>query len=1023
MQNSFDLNFSFLSFALENINEAVFLVDPNGTILYANKEARRLTEYSQDELKHKTIPEINPNFSQGVWKSHWADLERAGTLRFASSILTKSNQKVPIEIVTNFFTQDGEGYGFAFVRDISEHTKLIEKLSASSQYNRSLFENTLDPLVSIDKDGKLIDVNQATEKISGYSRDELIGSDFSACFTNSKKAGSCFRQAFEKGFVQSCALEFKNKNGSVFPVLVNAIVYPDNTGKVAGVFASAHDISERVHIENELRVQNERYRMAQVIGKVGNWEYDIETANFWGSDEAKRIYGFAADTENFTTEEVESCIVERKQVHQALIDLIEKGLPYNLEFEVHPQDGSPARFITSIAELQRDSHGKPEKVTGVIIDVTDRVKSEEDLRLLKAAAEAAANGIVITDREGSITWVNPAFTELTGYPITDVLGKNPRILRSGKQNAGFYKDLWDTIAAGEKWHNELINRRADGSLYTEEMTISPVFQKSGEVGHFIAIKQDVSERREHDREREALLSVSNGLRSCTTRSELLDVFLHQILNTFNGEGALFVSYDPASEETHIEMGCGPIGEKVSGRLIPKDQGVSNRVLREGKPYLSNAVASDPEFLRPDFLGETNSAACVPLIAQEQVVGAVWLKRRETITSEDEILLITLANMAADAIQRVTLFEKTQHHLKQMASIHMVDQAISSILDLKIILDLLLKNAVTLLGVDAASILLLSPSTSELTFAAGVGFRTEKVEKLKAIYGQGQAGRAASERKTVTIPNLLQARDSFIRASLLDEEDFASHHVAPLIEKGQVKGVIEVFTRHKLVPTEEWIELFELLATQAAIAVTNTGLFSELQQKNAELSYAYDATIKGWSMAMDRRDRFSQDHTERVVAAAVRLAQQMGLSGNEIVNIRRGALLHDIGKISIPDKILLKPEKLTPEEHKVLEEHPRLAYDMLRSISYLKYAIDIPYCHHEKWNGKGYPRGLKGEEIPLSARIFSVVNTWDALTTDRPYRKAMSQQEAIQIMQTESGNSFDPHIVETFLAALEENQFK
>ena len=168
------------------------------------------------------------------------------------------------------------------------------------------------------------------------------------------------------------------------------------------------------------------------------------------------------------------------------------------------------------------------------------------------------------------------------------------------------------------------------------------------------------------------------------------------------------------------------------------------------------------------------------------------------------------------------------------------------------------------------------------------------------------------------------------------------------------------------------------------------------------------------MAMDMRDRYSGDHTQRVVDASQRLAQALGITGLDLISIRRGALLHDVGKISVPDKILQKPGKLSPEERKELERHPVMAYEMLRSIHYLKNAIEIPYCHHEKWDGSGYPRGLKGEEIPISARIFSVVNTWDALTNDRPYRKAMSQEDAIQEMRSESGKAFDPKIVEVFL---------
>jgi HD-GYP domain-containing protein (c-di-GMP phosphodiesterase class II) len=238
---------------------------------------------------------------------------------------------------------------------------------------------------------------------------------------------------------------------------------------------------------------------------------------------------------------------------------------------------------------------------------------------------------------------------------------------------------------------------------------------------------------------------------------------------------------------------------------------------------------------------------------------------------------------------------------------------------------------------------------------------------------------------------------------------------PLISKGEVKGVMTVFHRKAFNPDPAWSNFLETLAGQAAIAIDSTQLFDNLQRANMELAVAYEATLEGWSQAMDLRDKETEGHTQRVTVMAVQLGKAMQLSEEEIVHMRRGALLHDIGKLGVPDTILFKFDKLNDEEWLIMKKHPQFAYDMLHSVAYLKQALDIPYCHHEKWDGTGYPQGLKGEQIPLAARIFAVVDVWDALMSDRPYRKAWSEEKAREHIQAGAGTHFDPQVVKKFFS--------
>jgi putative nucleotidyltransferase with HDIG domain len=271
-----------------------------------------------------------------------------------------------------------------------------------------------------------------------------------------------------------------------------------------------------------------------------------------------------------------------------------------------------------------------------------------------------------------------------------------------------------------------------------------------------------------------------------------------------------------------------------------------------------------------------------------------------------------------------------------------------------------------------------------------------------------------ERHIVKIPDLKSEAGHPFMTGYLNGEDFVSYHGVPLVIKGRLIGVFEVFHRAAVRRDQEWLDFLNALAGQAAIAISSAQLFESLQQSNSELTQAYDATIEGWSRALDLRDKETEGHSLRVTEMAVELARNFGLSDMELVQVRWGSLLHDIGKMGVPDGILLKPSALTEDEWVAMRKHPTFAYEMLAPIRYLRLALDIPYCHHEKWDGSGYPRGLTGEQIPLTARIFAVVDVWDALTSDRPYRPAWTEEKALEYIRASAGTHFDPQVVEAFM---------
>jgi PAS domain S-box-containing protein/putative nucleotidyltransferase with HDIG domain len=389
------------------------------------------------------------------------------------------------------------------------------------------------------------------------------------------------------------------------------------------------------------------------------------------------------------------------------------------------------------------------------------------------------------------------------------------------------------------------------------------------------------------------------------------------------------------------------------------------------------------------------------------------KRAAELILANKELLFQNEEKEKRAVELSIIQMETGRRLQHIEALHTIDQAISGSIDLRLTLSIVIEQIVSQLNVDAVDVLLLNPHSRTLEYMAGRGFRSKAIERSHLRLGEGLSGRAALEQRTVVVHDLLKEKKNFARDDLLKDEDFECYYGVPLVTKGQLKGVLEVFLRSHRTVDAEWLGFLETLGGQVAIAVESANLFDSLQRSNTELFMAYDATIEGWSAALDLRDEETRGHSQRVTEMTVKLARSLGLGEEELAQVRWGALLHDIGKMGVPDGILLKPGPLTDEEWVLMKKHPTFAYEMLSPIHYLQSALDIPYCHHEKWDGTGYPRGLKGKQIPLVARIFAVVDVWDALISDRPYRKAWSEEKVREHIQAGAGTHFDPQVVKTF----------
>lgn len=359
--------------------------------------------------------------------------------------------------------------------------------------------------------------------------------------------------------------------------------------------------------------------------------------------------------------------------------------------------------------------------------------------------------------------------------------------------------------------------------------------------------------------------------------------------------------------------------------------------------------------------------------------------------------------------------------KELSTLLKVSSSLASTMDLAQILQIAIGSAVDLLGLDTGAIYTLENET--LCLGATVPpLPPQFPDELRCaqLDDHPHIKEAVAARAPVYLEDARTVSLSPAEQTVVDLRGLVSILYFPLLLKESATGVFIIGTTGQTRQfTASEIDLSHILSFQVSLAIANAQLYKKAREAITNLSQAYDATLEGWSRLLDMRDHVTVEHTHRVADLTVALAERMGIPEAELGHIRRGALLHDLGKMAIPDAILQKPDLLSEAELAIMQTHPEKAFQILSQIDYLIPAIDIPYCHHERWDGTGYPRRLQGEEIPLSARVFAVVDVFDALTSDRPYRKAWTRKKALKYIQEQSGRHFFPEAVKAFIEMVRE----
>ena len=628
---------------------------------------------------------------------------------------------------------------------------------------------------------------------------------------------------------------------------------------------------------------------------------------------------------------------------------------------------------TELAEANRN----------LVAEIEDRTRIDEELkkayRLTHQILEMAPFGIYSVNSKGFIEYVNKTMLTISGESRSQFIGVNAFELSSYRE-IDLSEKIRDTIK---------------GSSFT----IGPVAYTS-HLGGKTTIRNFIGMSFEQEGEEKALIFVEDLTELEKTR-EALTLSTHDWEDTFNTITDMITIHD--SDFNIIRA------NKAAEKILKLPDLEINKAIKCYNYYHGSGCPHE----KCPGRGSWMTAEPVAFEIMEPHLNK-YVEIRAIPRFDNNNRFKGLIHIVRDISKRKQDEDSIQTHLNRLNALRSIDKAIIGSIDLRITLNIFLEQVTKELQLDAAAVLLFNPKMQLLTYFTAKGFRTTALRRTNLKLGEGNAGLAAFDRRIVTVSDLKKQPESFAKSKHFRDEEFISYFAVPLIVKGQIRGVLELFHRSPMSADPEWLEFLEAIADQGAIAVDNSTLFDELQRSNLELTLAYDTTIEGWSHAMDLRDKETEGHSRRVTDMTLRIARELGVQDEALVHMRRGAFLHDMGKMGIPDSVLLKPGPLNDDEWKIMKQHPVHAYEMLSPIRYLRPSLEIPLYHHEKWDGTGYPKGLKGEEIPLAARVFAVVDVWDALSSARPYRAAWPKEKVIGHIRSLSGTHFDPAVVEIFM---------
>lgn len=676
------------------------------------------------------------------------------------------------------------------------------------------------------------------------------------------------------------------------------------------------------------------------------------------------------------------------------------GAVRTTEYRLQRKDGEWRYFEITGHNMLDDPY-----INGIVTnyrDVTERKIAEQAVKesqsRLEAVVSTALNGIITIDSNHCIVLFNPSAERIFGYSSSEVMSQPLEMLIPDRYHHSHGSHVKKYGASGSTARKKglldsLYGRRANGEEFPMEAFISRS-EVSGQK-FFTVIFQDITERRQaedalraSERKFRALAeNIPSVVYQCNNDDKYTFIYLNDSIEQLTGY--------PKSDFLAGQVNFVDLYHPEDRKLIQFPLSINGGRVNQQPFHITYRI-------------------------QHKSGSWVWVDEWGTGVLDLHGKVQYLEGVMIDITERKRSEEELHRHAMELETLAAATSALRTAQYVTDMVPILARQALRAVNGSYASIFLLAPETGEFVsrgwYSVDTPFNNYMPEEshLRHFPDSGITGHVASTGEIYMSENI--QNDPIIL--ILDGErerlkDVHSSVSLPLRAQEKIIGVMHIWCTEHRVFTDTETRLLTALAETASTAIHRAMLFEKTQKHAEELALAYDNTLAGWARALELRDELTEGHTRRVTDLTIKLARALHIPENEIVHIRRGALLHDIGKMGIPDSILHKPGPFTAQERTIMQQHTQYARDMLTSISFLKPALDIPYCHHEHWDGAGYPRGLKGEEIPLAARIFSIVDVWDALTSDRPYRQAWSKEKTYEYILERSGKQFDPQIIDVF----------
>jgi PAS domain S-box-containing protein len=1013
----------------ETAKDGILILEAaTGEIMDVNPFLKEMLGYSHTEFVGKQLWEIGLLKDILANKDAFLKLQEKGYTRYENLPLqTKDRRSIWVEFVSNTYPVDGKLIIQCNIRDITERKQAEKRAYEHEARYRLLFESASMGILLVDTEGKILEVSPAALQILGSPSAKATEEINLLTFRPLIEAGisADFQKVMDSAKPVIGEYPYTTKWGkSVFITLKFTPLFGAN-GNLEQIQVIMEDTTERKQAEARTAVSETELRSlfaamtdaVMVLDADGRYIKIAPTnpINLYHSPD--QMLGKTVH-EVLPKEQADYIVAKTREAIQT--DQVVPG-KYALKI-----GGKEIWFASNATRLSENT------AMWVAHDFTQRKSDEEALLHRAEIMNQVHEAIIVTDLKGLISEWNLGAETMFGYSAEEAVGKPISFIYEESQVSFLTEDIQPQVK--RKGWNEIETRlrKKSGQVFPAHLLLAALKDSKGRITGFAGSALDITERKQaeqaiHQRFVELATLYASGLALSRLLSpkEIGQKLIELMGSEMNWHHTAIRLYHPEDESLELLAfnlpGARSIAEsqeaeeRLKSMISNAGEGLSGWAVQHQQNVRVGELSHDPRFVSVE--PNIHSGMYIPLKVEDRVVGVISIESElpDAFSETDERLTATLANQAAIAFENARLHEETLHQLKQLQALHMIDETIAQSFDQRLMLDVLLTQTLSQLDAEAAAVFRVQFHHQQaLEYVAGKGFTTHLIEMASLKLGNSIAGEAVATRKMVHVCEPEERGPQLLLAKLWLEEGFKCMDVMPLISKGEVKGVITVFHRKDFTPDPAWNSFLGTLAGQAAIAMDITQMFESLQRANMELSIAYEATIEGWSQAMDLRDKETEGHTLRVTEMSQRLGKAMQLGDEEINHMRRGALLHDIGKLGVPDSILFKPDKLTDEEWLVMRKHPEFAYDMLHSIAYLRDSMDIPYCHHEKWDGTGYPQGLKGDQIPLAARIFAVVDVWDALTSDRPYRKAWSKPDTLQYIREQSGKHFDPKVADVFL---------